>query len=170
MYLQDLSRKGMSGGRKLHLAEGEVVCEVETDKTSVQVPSPANGTIEALLVPDGEEAEGGTPLFTLRKSGTAPAKAKPAEAPAATARKAEPAASAVPPPPAASGQMPPTQMPPVPSPSQPLTSKPVSAVKPTAAPAVAEPGAGTGLRPEHREKMNRMRQRIAQHLKEAQNT
>ncbi|XP_049562688.1 dihydrolipoyllysine-residue succinyltransferase component of 2-oxoglutarate dehydrogenase complex, mitochondrial isoform X2 [Orcinus orca] len=96
-----------------------------------------------------------------------PAKARPAEAPAAAAPKAEPAASAVPPPPAASI---PTQMPPVPSPSQPLTSKPVSAVKPTAAPPVAEPGAGTGLRSEHREKMNRMRQRIAQRLKEAQNT
>ncbi|KAM9090477.1 dihydrolipoyllysine-residue succinyltransferase component of 2-oxoglutarate dehydrogenase complex, mitochondrial isoform 1-T1 [Megaptera novaeangliae] len=103
----------------------------------------------------------------VRWEKAAPAKAKPVEAPAAAAPKAEPAASTVPPPPAASI---PTQMPPVPSPSQPLTSKPVSAVKPTAAPPVAEPGAGTGLRSEHREKMNRMRQRIAQRLKEAQNT
>ena len=38
-------------------------------KTSVQVPSPANGMIEALLVPDGGKVEGGTPLFTLRKTG-----------------------------------------------------------------------------------------------------
>ncbi|KAF4017651.1 hypothetical protein G4228_008757 [Cervus hanglu yarkandensis] len=149
------------------VAEDEVVCEIETDKTSVQVPSPANGVIEALLVPDGGKVEGGTPLFTLRKTGAAPAKAKPAAAPAAAAPKAEPAVSAVPPPPAASV---PTQMPPVPSPSQPLTSKPVSAVKPTAAPPRAEAGAGIGLRSEHREKMNRMRQRIAQRLKEAQNT
>ncbi|KAB1276907.1 Dihydrolipoyllysine-residue succinyltransferase component of 2-oxoglutarate dehydrogenase complex; mitochondrial [Camelus dromedarius] len=178
------------------VAEDEVVCEIETDKTSVHVPSPANGVIEALLVPDGGKVEGGTPLFTLRKTGgkevllvvkvsnsasgiyfpcflAAPAKAKPAEAPAAAAPKPEPAASAVPPPPAASI---PTQMPPVPSPSQPLASKPVyspfsvSAVKPAAAPAVAEPGVGKGLRSEHREKMNRMRQRIAQRLKEAQNT
>uniref|UniRef100_A0A8C2P898 Dihydrolipoamide acetyltransferase component of pyruvate dehydrogenase complex n=1 Tax=Capra hircus TaxID=9925 RepID=A0A8C2P898_CAPHI len=149
------------------VAEDEVVCEIETDKTSVQVPSPANGVIEALLVPDGGKVEGGTPLFTLRKTGAAPAKAKPAAAPAAAAPKAEPAVSAVPPPPAAPI---PTQMPPVPSPSQPLTSKPVSAVKPTAAPPRAEAGAGIGLRSEHREKMNRMRQRIAQRLKEAQNT
>ncbi|XP_014386652.1 PREDICTED: dihydrolipoyllysine-residue succinyltransferase component of 2-oxoglutarate dehydrogenase complex, mitochondrial, partial [Myotis brandtii] len=148
------------------VAEDEVVCEIETDKTSVQVPSPANGVIEALLVPDGGKVEGGTPLFTLRKTGAAPAKAKPAEAPAAEAPKAEPIASAVPPSPAASI---PTQMPPVPSPSQPSASKPVSTVKPTAAP-VAEPGAGKGLRTEHREKMNRMRLRIAQRLKEAQNT
>jgi len=149
------------------VAEDEVVCEIETDKTSVQVPSPANGVIEALLVPDGGKVEGGTPLFTLRKTGAAPAKAKPAEAPAAAAPKAEPPAPAVPPPAAASI---PTQMPPVPSPSQPLVSKPVSAVKPAPAPPVAEPGAGKGLRSEHREKMNRMRQRIAQRLKEAQNT
>ncbi|ELR52618.1 hypothetical protein M91_20344, partial [Bos mutus] len=149
------------------VAEDEVVCEIETDKTSVQVPSPANGVIEALLVPDGGKVEGGTPLFTLRKTGAAPAKAKPAAAPAAAAPKAEPTVSAVPPPPAAPI---PTQMPPVPSPSQPLTSKPVSAVKPTAAPPRAEAGAGVGLRSEHREKMNRMRQRIAQRLKEAQNT
>ncbi|XP_058423367.1 dihydrolipoyllysine-residue succinyltransferase component of 2-oxoglutarate dehydrogenase complex, mitochondrial isoform X1 [Diceros bicornis minor] len=147
------------------VAEDEVVCEIETDKTSVQVPSPANGVIEALLVPDGGKVEGGTPLFTLRKIDAAPAKAKPAEAPAAAAPKAEP--TAVPPPPPASV---PTQMPPVPSPSQPPVSKPVSAVKPTPAPPAAEPGAGKGLRSEHREKMNRMRQRIAQRLKEAQNT
>uniref|UniRef100_A0A2K5PY67 Dihydrolipoyllysine-residue succinyltransferase component of 2-oxoglutarate dehydrogenase complex, mitochondrial n=1 Tax=Cebus imitator TaxID=2715852 RepID=A0A2K5PY67_CEBIM len=150
------------------VAEDEVVCEIETDKTSVQVPSPANGVIEALLVPDGGKVEGGTPLFILRKTGAAPAKAKPAEAPAAAAPKAEPTAAAVPPPPAVPI---PTQMSSVPSPSLPLSSKPVSAVKPTAAPPLAEPGAGKGsLRSEHREKMNRMRQRIAQRLKEAQNT
>ncbi|XP_068948335.1 dihydrolipoyllysine-residue succinyltransferase component of 2-oxoglutarate dehydrogenase complex, mitochondrial isoform X2 [Petaurus breviceps papuanus] len=51
------------------VSEDEVVCEIETDKTSVQVPSPANGVIEALLVPDGGKVEGGTPLFTLRKTG-----------------------------------------------------------------------------------------------------
>ncbi|XP_008062360.1 dihydrolipoyllysine-residue succinyltransferase component of 2-oxoglutarate dehydrogenase complex, mitochondrial isoform X1 [Carlito syrichta] len=146
------------------VAEDEVVCEIETDKTSVQVPSPANGVIEALLVPDGGKVEGGTPLFTLRKTGAAPAKAKPAEAP--TAPKAELTASAISPPVAPI----PTHMPPVPSPTQPPSSKPVSAIKPTAAPPLMEPGAGKGLRSEHREKMNRMRQRIAQRLKEAQNT
>lgn len=38
-------------------------------QTSVQVPSPAAGVIEELLVPDGGKVEGGTPLFTLRKGG-----------------------------------------------------------------------------------------------------
>ncbi|KAL8168532.1 UNVERIFIED_CONTAM: hypothetical protein K2H54_000651 [Gekko kuhli] len=155
------------------VAEDEVVCEIETDKTSVQVPAPAAGVIEALLVPDGGKVEGGTPLFKLRKSGAAPAKAKPPPAAPSTPapEPAAPAAPAAAPPPAAPV---PTTMPPVPPVStQPIYAKPVSAVKPSAAPPgapVVEPGAGKGARSEQRVKMNRMRQRIAQRLKEAQNT
>ncbi|KFP61301.1 hypothetical protein N322_07421, partial [Cariama cristata] len=152
------------------VAEDEVVCEIETDKTSVQVPAPAAGVIEALLVPDGGKVEGGTPLFKLRKTGAAPAKATPAAAPPPAAAP-EPVAAAAPPPAAAPI---PTTMPPVPPVStQPIDSKPVSAVKPAAAPAAAPPGEAVpskGARSEHRVKMNRMRQRIAQRLKEAQNT
>nr|XP_056708176.1 dihydrolipoyllysine-residue succinyltransferase component of 2-oxoglutarate dehydrogenase complex, mitochondrial [Euleptes europaea] len=147
------------------VAEDEVVCEIETDKTSVQVPAPTAGVIEALLVPDGGKVEGGTPLFKLRKSGAAPAKAKPV-----VAAPSAPAPAAAPPPAAPI----PTTMPPVPPVSTlPIDSKPVSAVKPAAAPAAApavEPGASKGARSEQRVKMNRMRQRIAQRLKEAQNT
>ncbi|NWS59948.1 ODO2 dehydrogenase, partial [Chunga burmeisteri] len=166
------------------VAEDEVVCEIETDKTSVQVPAPAAGVIEALLVPDGGKVEGGTPLFKLRKTGAAPAKATPAAAPPPPAAP-EPVAAAAPPPPAAPEPVAaaapppaaapiPTTMPPVPPVStQPIDSKPVSAVKPAAAPAAAPPGEAVpskGARSEHRVKMNRMRQRIAQRLKEAQNT
>ncbi|XP_029352366.1 dihydrolipoyllysine-residue succinyltransferase component of 2-oxoglutarate dehydrogenase complex, mitochondrial-like [Echeneis naucrates] len=143
------------------VTEDEVVCEIETDKTSVQVPAPAAGVIEELLVPDGGKVEGGTPLFKLRKGAVA---AKAAPSPAAE----EPAAAAAPPPP----PLPPpastpTAMPTVPPQTAP--AKPVSAVKPTAAaPAPALPT--TGGRGENRVKMNRMRLRIAQRLKEAQNT
>lgn len=155
------------------VAEDEVVCEIETDKTSVQVPAPTAGVIEALLVPDGGKVEGGTPLFKLRKTGAAPAKAKPAAAAAP-----EPAATVAPPPVAPAAPPPatpiPTTMPPVPPVSAlPMDAKPVSAIKPTAAPAGApavEPGTGKGARLEQRVKMNRMRLRIAQRLKEAQNT
>lgn len=38
-------------------------------QTSVQVPAPAAGVIEELLVPDGGKVEGGVPLFKLRKGG-----------------------------------------------------------------------------------------------------
>ncbi|XP_044232640.1 dihydrolipoyllysine-residue succinyltransferase component of 2-oxoglutarate dehydrogenase complex, mitochondrial-like [Thunnus albacares] len=147
------------------VTEDEVVCEIETDKTSVQVPAPAAGVIEELLVPDGGKVEGGTPLFKLRK-GAAAAKAAPspaAEAPAAAA--AAPPPPPPPPPPASI----PTAMPPVPPvPAQAVHAKPVSAVQPTAA--ASAPPAAAGARGENRVKMNRMRLRIAQRLKEAQNT
>ncbi|KAJ8288850.1 hypothetical protein COCON_G00015090 [Conger conger] len=161
------------------VAEDEVVCEIETDKTSVQVPSPAAGVIEALLVPDGGRVEGGTPLFTLRKGAAA---AKAADAPAPEAPKAEAPAAAAPaaeapappPPPAAAVGPIPTSLPPVPPvPGQALHAKPVSSVKPTVAPAAPPAHTDTsakGARSEHRVKMNRMRLRIAQRLKEAQNT
>uniref|UniRef100_A0A671U2L3 Dihydrolipoyllysine-residue succinyltransferase component of 2-oxoglutarate dehydrogenase complex, mitochondrial n=1 Tax=Sparus aurata TaxID=8175 RepID=A0A671U2L3_SPAAU len=116
------------------VSEDEVVCEIETDKTSVQVPSPAAGVIEELLVPDGGKVEGGTPLFKLRKGDT-----PKAEAPAAAAPPPPSAAPPPPPPPTSAVGPIPTTMPPVP---------PV---------------------PAH-VKMNRMRLRIAQRLKEAQNT
>ncbi|XP_028821189.1 dihydrolipoyllysine-residue succinyltransferase component of 2-oxoglutarate dehydrogenase complex, mitochondrial [Denticeps clupeoides] len=146
------------------VAEDEVVCEIETDKTSVQVPSPASGVIEALLVPDGGRVEGGMPLFKLRK-GAGLAKASDAPPP-----KAESPASA-PPAPAAPVSIP-SVMPPVPPVSgQAIDAKPVSAVKPsTVPPTPAAPPTTTGARSENRVKMNRMRQRIGQRLKEAQNT
>ncbi|KAJ0026892.1 hypothetical protein NQD34_017892 [Periophthalmus magnuspinnatus] len=129
------------------VSEDEVVCEIETDKTSVQVPSPAPGVIEELLVPDGGKVEGGTPLFKLRK-GAAAAKTVPStvtEAPA-------PSPPSPPPPP-----VPPSPVPPMFSPA-----------------AQAKPG----LLSIHMSfpntinsvKMNRMRLRIAERLKEAQNT
>uniref|UniRef100_A0A8C5CKS6 Dihydrolipoyllysine-residue succinyltransferase component of 2-oxoglutarate dehydrogenase complex, mitochondrial n=1 Tax=Gadus morhua TaxID=8049 RepID=A0A8C5CKS6_GADMO len=49
------------------VAEDEVVCEIETDKTSVPVPSPAAGVLEELLVEDGGRVEGGMALFKIRK-------------------------------------------------------------------------------------------------------
>ncbi|XP_045067149.1 dihydrolipoyllysine-residue succinyltransferase component of 2-oxoglutarate dehydrogenase complex, mitochondrial [Coregonus clupeaformis] len=131
--------------------EDEVVCEIETDKTSLQVPSPAAGVITELLVPDGGRVEAGNPLFKLKK-GAATAKAAAAPTPTPT-----PASI-------------PVAMPPVPTmPAQAAQAKPVSAVKPTAAAPAAAPEAH-GTRKESRVKMNRMRLRIAQRLKEAQET
>ncbi|XP_031656243.1 dihydrolipoyllysine-residue succinyltransferase component of 2-oxoglutarate dehydrogenase complex, mitochondrial isoform X2 [Oncorhynchus kisutch] len=136
--------------------EDEVVCEIETDKTSLQVPSPASGVITELLVPDGGRVEAGNPLFKLKKGAAAAASAPVAEAPAAAAA---PTPAAIP-----------VAMPAVPPvPTQAAQAKPVSAVKPSAPAAPAEPAAH-GARTESRVKMNRMRLRIAQRLKEAQQT
>ncbi|XP_072217951.1 dihydrolipoyllysine-residue succinyltransferase component of 2-oxoglutarate dehydrogenase complex, mitochondrial-like [Leuresthes tenuis] len=138
------------------VTEDEVVCEIETDKTSVQVPAPGAGVIEELLVPDGGRVEGGTPLFKLRKGAAAAVKAAPS--PAAEAPAAAPAA---PPPPEAS----PPAVPP-----QAAPATPVSAVRPTPAAPAPAAAPSVGVRGENRVKMSRMRLRIAQRLKEAQDT
>ncbi|XP_013874902.1 dihydrolipoyllysine-residue succinyltransferase component of 2-oxoglutarate dehydrogenase complex, mitochondrial isoform X1 [Austrofundulus limnaeus] len=135
------------------VTEDEVVCEIETDKTSVQVPAPAAGVLEELLVPDGGKVEGGTPLFKLRKGAAA---AKPAPSPSPAVEAAAPEAVTPPPPP---------------QPSTPPTAAPaVSAVKSSSAAAAPPAPSTAGVRGENRVKMNRMRLRIAQRLKEAQNT
>lgn len=153
------------------VTEDEVVAEIETDKTSIQVMAPAAGVIEELLVPDGDRVTPGMPLFKLKLSdGSAPA-----AAPAAPAAAPTPAAPATPPPAApsaAAGPIPTTPPPVPPVPSQPMTSTPASQLKATPAPppGAATPAAEKAPRSEERVKMSRMRLRIAQRLKDAQNT
>ncbi|XP_067119825.1 dihydrolipoyllysine-residue succinyltransferase component of 2-oxoglutarate dehydrogenase complex, mitochondrial-like [Centruroides vittatus] len=160
------------------VAEDEIVCEVETDKTSVPVHAPAAGVIEELLVEDGATVQPGMDLFKLRVSGDATV-AKPKEAAAAPPKEQPPESIPSPPPPSpVSAESPPAVKPtpsdgPIPSvpppppsvPVTPMVSVPTSTVKP----AVADPSKITDSRSEQRVKMNRMRQRIAQRLKEAQN-
>jgi len=174
------------------VAVDEVVCEVETDKTSVPVPSPVAGKITELLVEDGSTVKPGMPLVVVEvgAAGAAPAAAPKAAAPAAAAPPPPPP----PPPPAAAapaaaGPIPTTPPPAPPTPAEPMASIPVAAIRhaqniePAAAPAAASGPAPivrmppadptkeiAGTRSEHRVKMNRMRQKIAGRLKEAQNT
>ena len=44
----------------------EVICEVETDKTSVPVPSPVAGKLEKLLVEDGSTVKPGMKLAEIK--------------------------------------------------------------------------------------------------------
>jgi len=164
------------------VTEDEVLCEIETDKTSVPVPSPAAGVIEELLVEDGSTVAPGAQLLKLKLgAGGAPAAPKPA----AAAAPAPVAAAAPPPPPppaaaAAAAPIPATPPPPPPRPAAPMASRPPPAPMPPrpvagAAPVVRLPPADptteiAGTRSEHRVKMNRMRLKIASRLKEAQNT
>ncbi|XP_002739150.1 dihydrolipoyllysine-residue succinyltransferase component of 2-oxoglutarate dehydrogenase complex, mitochondrial-like [Saccoglossus kowalevskii] len=170
-----------------HVGEDEVICEIETDKTSVQVPSPGAGIIEELFAEDGDTVTAGQQLFKIKITGNAPAMKTEAAAPPPPTT---PSPSVPPPPPPptpplvqSSGESPvgpiPTVPPSVPPlPQQPMSSTPVSNVKPpgpppsavgSSMPAVSmSPVSGT--RSEQRVKMNRMRMRIAYRLKEAQNT
>lgn len=59
--------------------------EIETDKTTVGVPSPAHGIIEEIYVADGDTVKSGQQLFKLKVTGEAPAKAAEAPKPAAAA-------------------------------------------------------------------------------------
>ena len=114
-----------------------------------------DGTITETLAPEGGEVTVGGPLFKIVPGdvpaavAAAPAQAAPAPAAASSSKAAAPAASKAAPAPAA--------------------AKSDAGKKPAAAAAPARP-VETGARTETRVKMTRMRQRIAQRLKEAQNT
>src|SRR4029079_14628378 len=60
---------------------GEALIEVETDKATVVYEAEADGTLGAILVPEGGTASVGQPIATLRKGGgPLPAAAPPAAA------------------------------------------------------------------------------------------
>ncbi len=75
------------------IAEDEVLLEISTDKVDTEVPSPAGGVIQEILVPEGETVEVGTPLVIIADPAEAVTAVEPA-APADAAVPAEPAAAA----------------------------------------------------------------------------
>lgn len=69
--------------------------EIETDKTSMPVPSPGSGVIEEIFVKDGDTVKPGMELFRINITGEAPA--KKAETPKAAAPPARPPPPTAPP-------------------------------------------------------------------------
>ena len=176
----------------------EILCELETDKVTVEVPAPASGTLSEIVANAGETVAPGGLLGQIAEgavSEAAPA-AKPAEpAKAEAPSKSEPApaaptAPAAPAAPAAQGSMPPA-----PSAAklmadsnvaqaevegsgkrgQILKEDVLAAIAKGTSPA-ATPAATRAASPaddqarEERVKMTRLRQTIARRLKEAQNS
>jgi 2-oxoglutarate dehydrogenase E2 component (dihydrolipoamide succinyltransferase) len=86
----------------------DILCDIETDKVSMEIPSPKTGTLAKILVGDGQTVPVGTVLAVVLGEGeslgatpaaAAPARPAPAPAPAAAPAPAPaPAASAAPPP------------------------------------------------------------------------
>ncbi len=74
------------------VAQDEMLCELETDKVSVEVPSPAAGVLAEILAPEGATVEASARLAVITE-GAAGAASAPAAAPAAPA-PAAPAAAA----------------------------------------------------------------------------
>ena len=127
-----------------------VVAIIETDKVSVDVRSPSAGTIIETFAQEGDEVSVGNNLFVLGTGVAPPAKAAAPAAPKAAAVPVAPKAAATPATP-------------------PKAAAAAAAAKPTTTTSTPKiPGEVN--RSETRVKMTRMRQRIAQRLKEAQNT
>ncbi len=45
-----------------HVDEGETIVEARTDKVNAEIPSPVSGTVEELLVGEGDEVTAGQPI------------------------------------------------------------------------------------------------------------
>src|SRR5204863_8277784 len=71
------------------VAADEPVCDVTTDKVDVEIPSPASGRLERILVEPGTTVAVGAPLAEI-DAAARPGEAHPQEA--LTARSAQPAA------------------------------------------------------------------------------
>jgi 2-oxoglutarate dehydrogenase E2 component (dihydrolipoamide succinyltransferase) len=130
-------------------------------QVTVEVRSPSAGKVLETFAGEGDEVTVGEPLFVLESGGEAPA-AEAAAAPAPAKEKADAKADTK-------------------AAAAPAKVETKAAATPAAKPAAAKPAAPStpstpskvtivSDRSETRVKMTRMRQRIAQRLKEAQNT
>ncbi len=160
------------------VAQDEMLCELETDKVSVEVPAPAAGVLSEILAPEGTTVDASAKLAVIGGA-SASAAAAPAAAPAAAAA---PAVSA--------------DVENAPSANKLMAEKGIDAasvtgtgrdgrimkedvLKAALAPAAAAPAPAAAPRApvaaddaarEERVKMTKMRQTIARRLKDSQNT
>ncbi|NKX55681.1 dihydrolipoamide acetyltransferase family protein [Arthrobacter mobilis] len=77
------------------VAVNDVIVEIETAKSLVELPSPYDGVVAELLVPEGRTVEVGTPIIAVTTAGAGPegaAPAAPAAAPSDAGQEAGPAA------------------------------------------------------------------------------
>lgn len=162
------------------VAQDEMLCELETDKVSVEVPAPAAGVLAEIVAPEGStvQAAGKLAVIASGSAAAAPAPAAKAEAPApapkAPGRDVEDA-------PSAKVLMAQNNL------SRDAVTgtgrdgrimkddvqKALSAASAAPAPAAAAPRAPVAAEDaarEERVKMTRLRQTIARRLKDAQNT
>jgi 2-oxoglutarate dehydrogenase E2 component (dihydrolipoamide succinyltransferase) len=171
------------------VAQDEMLCELETDKVSVEVPSPAAGTLTEILADAGTTVEAGGKLGVIGAGQGVATKSQPAAAPDMTMTRAADAPS--------------RDVEDAPSAKKLMADKGIdrdrvegtgrdgrvmkedvqkAATSPSPGPAAGEaPAPSAGAIPrapvpaedaarEERVKMTRLRQTIARRLKEAQNT
>ena len=170
------------------VAQDELLCELETDKVSVEVAAPASGVLAEILAPEGSTVQASGKLG-VSAAGAGAAAAAPAPAPAAA-----PAAAAAPAPAPASAR---ADVENAPSANKLMAEKglspaqvtgtgrdgrimkedvvkalatPIPAAAPAAPAAPRAPVLAEDAAREERVKMTRLRQTIARRLKDAQNT
>jgi 2-oxoglutarate dehydrogenase E2 component (dihydrolipoamide succinyltransferase) len=174
------------------VAQDEMLCELETDKVSVEVPSPVSGVLAEILAPEGTTVAASARLAIVAEGAAAPAPkaeapaaapAAPAAAPAKDVEDAPSAKKAM-----AEAGLSPEQVKGTGKDGR-IMKEDVAAAKgsppaqagapaPAAAPPAPAPAAPIPRAPvpaedaarEERVKMTRLRQTIARRLKDAQNT
>ncbi len=167
------------------VAQDEMLCELETDKVSVEVPAPAAGILSEIMAPSGATVQAGGQLAVIGGAvgAAAPAATPAAAAPAAaTARDTEDAPSArklmaehglQPQAVTGTGKDGRIMKEDVMTALATREAAPAAAPSPVAAPAPALPRAPVPVEDaarEERVRMTRLRQTIARRLKDAQNT
>jgi len=163
----------------------EPLCELETDKVTIEVPAPASGVLSEITANAGETVEPGGLLGQIAEGASAGASAPAAAEKVEKAAAVAPAAEAKP----AAGA---SSMPPAPAAAKLLAENNIAAdqvdgsgkrgqvlkgdviaavAKGITASAAARPASSEADAPrEERVKMTRLRQTIARRLKDAQNT
>lgn len=145
-----------------YVQDDDVIAQIETDKVTIDVKytDSQGGTIKELLVKEEDSVTVGQPVAVVAVGEGAPASGK-AET---TAQVAAPAGAPGPAAVAPGATMPPPQ-------AKKEEAKPVPTAKPAAQPAASGAAApAASSRVERRVKMTRLRQRVADRLKGAQNT
>jgi pyruvate/2-oxoglutarate dehydrogenase complex dihydrolipoamide acyltransferase (E2) component len=82
----EIARWLVSEGQEI--AEDDPLVEVQTDKTTVEIPSPAAGNVSRILVAEGEVVPVGTVLVVIGEDGAVPADAEQPRAEEAPAKEA----------------------------------------------------------------------------------
>ncbi len=174
------------------VAEDETLCELETDKVTVEVPAPVAGVLGDIQAEEGATVEVGAVLGAIQNGAATPAKSAKPKEPEPEAKKPAPEKAPAP------QAKPNGDMPPSPAARKQLEETGLDAaevqgsgkrgqvlkedvlkaletgisapVTPTPPPAARAPSSTDDAPREERVRMTKLRQTIARRLKEAQNT
>lgn len=140
-----------------NVTRDENLVDLETDKVMLEVPAPASGVLEKIIITEGSVVKANELIAMIKEGAVAPAPAKPVEVAAPVAA------------PAAKQPVPEVKAQPQPDMPAGLSPSERRAVR-SGKPLPAELTMSAVSREEKRVPMSRLRQRVAERLKEVQNT